>query len=104
MLIFRPNQKKIRSRFLFEFLKSRIFQSQIEAHSTGAAQPQLPIKILVNFVIQLPSSLEEQDQLVDYLNALATETRRLEAIYQRKLAALAELKQSLLQRAFAGEL
>ena len=32
------------------------------------------------------------------------ETKRLEAIYQRKLDALAELKQSLLQRAFTGQL
>ena len=29
---------------------------------------------------------------------------KLEAIYQQKLAALAELKQSLLQKAFTGEL
>jgi type I restriction enzyme R subunit len=32
------------------------------------------------------------------------ETRRLAAVYQRKLDALTELKQSLLQRALAGEL
>ncbi len=32
------------------------------------------------------------------------ETRRLETIYQRKLAALAELKQSILEKAFSGEL
>ena len=32
------------------------------------------------------------------------ETRHLESLYTRKLAALEELKQSLLQRAFSGEL
>ena len=32
------------------------------------------------------------------------ETKRLEAIYQQKLDSLAELKQSILQKAFAGEL
>jgi type I restriction enzyme S subunit len=31
-------------------------------------------------------------------------TKALEAIYERKQSALAELKQSLLQKAFAGEL
>jgi len=41
---------------------------------------------------------------VEKLDSLSEETKRLEAIYQRKLDALAELKQSLLQRAFAGEL
>jgi type I restriction enzyme S subunit len=32
------------------------------------------------------------------------ETQRLESLYQQKLAALAELKKSLLHQAFAGEL
>ena len=32
------------------------------------------------------------------------ETRRLESIYQRKLAALEELKKSLLHQAFTGAL
>jgi type I restriction enzyme S subunit len=31
-----------------------------------------------------------------------TETQRLESLYQRKLAALEELKKSLLQQAFSG--
>ncbi len=34
----------------------------------------------------------------------ATETRRLESHYQRKQAALAALKESLLHQAFAGQL
>lgn len=104
MLIFRPKPNKVRSRYLFEILQSNIFQSQIKAHSTGAAQPQLPIKILENFTIPVPSSLEEQDEIVNHLNDLAIETKALEAIYERKQSALAELKQSLLQKAFAGEL
>jgi type I restriction enzyme, S subunit len=32
------------------------------------------------------------------------ETQRLESLYQRKLAALDELKKSLLHQAFSGEL
>ncbi|EHQ51276.1 restriction modification system DNA specificity domain-containing protein [Ectothiorhodospira sp. PHS-1] len=32
------------------------------------------------------------------------ETQRLESIYQQKLTSLAELKQSLLQKTFSGEL
>jgi type I restriction enzyme S subunit len=38
------------------------------------------------------------------VNLLSTETQRLEAIYRQKLAALNELKQSILQKAFTGEL
>ncbi len=36
--------------------------------------------------------------------SLQEETHRLESLYQRKLAALEELKKSLLHRAFSGEL
>jgi len=38
------------------------------------------------------------------LDALQAETQHLETIYQQKLTALAELKQSILQKAFSGEL
>jgi hypothetical protein len=38
------------------------------------------------------------------LETLAAETQRLETIYRQKIAALNELKQSILQKAFTGEL
>ena len=47
----------------------------------------------------------EQDRIVtDSIDSLSEETQRLESIYQRKLAALDELKKSLLHQAFSGEL
>lgn len=42
--------------------------------------------------------------MANKLNALCEEKQRLEAFYQQKLTALAELKQSLLHKAFSGEL
>ena len=41
---------------------------------------------------------------MEKLDALLEQTKRLEEIYERKQSALAELKQSLLRKAFAGEL
>ena len=38
------------------------------------------------------------------LDSLRIETQRLESLYQRKLAALDELKKSLLHQAFSGQL
>ena len=46
----------------------------------------------------------EQDRLVKQVDELKAEIKRLEAIYQQKLAALQELKQSILQQAFSGNL
>jgi len=51
----------------------------------------------------IPKSAE-QIQLVNKFGDLSSETQRLESIYQSKLTALTELKQSLLQKAFSGEL
>ncbi|MBS4021143.1 MAG: restriction endonuclease subunit S [Dethiobacter sp.] len=104
MLIFRPNLKVITPKYLFEVLRSGVIKFQINSHVSGAAQPQLPIKTLVNFSIPVPKSLEVQNEIVSKLNALSHETRNLESIYQQKLADLEELKKSILQKAFNGEL
>ena len=105
MLIFRPNLKYIVPEYLFEILRSGIIRSQITKHVSGAAQPQLPIKTLVNFTFPLPKSLAEQRAIVGRrLEALSAETGRLEEIYWQKVESLEELKRSVLAKAFSGEL
>ncbi|MEI6415172.1 MAG: hypothetical protein WCP34_13050 [Pseudomonadota bacterium] len=46
----------------------------------------------------------EQRAIVSELEDLRAETQCLAALYQQKLAALDELKKSLLHRAFSGDL
>ena len=46
MLIFRPNTEVILPSYLFELFRSGIVKDQIREQTTGAAQPQLPIKTL----------------------------------------------------------
>jgi len=104
MLIFRPNKSVLLPAFLFELFRSDIVKQQIRKQVTGAAQPQLPIKTLVNFTIPVPTQLAEQAALVKKLLAFEPESQRLTRLYERKLAALDELKKSLLHQAFNGEL
>ena len=104
MLILRPNKHALLPLFLFELLRSKIVKDQIRKQTTGAAQPQLPIKTLVNFTIPVPINLEDQHILVETLGQFEPETHRLESIYQQKLAALEALKKSLLHQAFTGAL
>lgn len=104
MLIFRPNIKLIIPAYLFAVFQSGIMKSQMIKYVSGAAQPQLPIKTLVNFSIPVPKSLSDQKAIVKKLDILSTETKKLEKIYEQKLADLMELKKSVLKRAFAGEL
>jgi type I restriction enzyme S subunit len=63
----------------------------------------LNMGIIEQLPILLPS-LEIQRSIVKNLDALRAETQHLESIYRRKLAALDELKQSLLHQAFTGAL
>lgn len=104
MLVFRPNTEQILPSYLFEIFRSGIMRNQIRKYTTGAAQPQLPIKTLVNFSVPVPEKLERQAEMVRVIHDLEPETKRLESIYQQKLAALDELKQSLLHQAFSGQL
>jgi len=70
---------------------------------TGATFPNVSSSTLSNLLIPIPPK-EQQRSIVAKLDSLSAETKRLEAIYQQKLAVLDELKKSVLQKAFNGEL
>lgn len=91
------------STFLSHLLRSDVYTSKMESLSTGATMKNLNNKALSDLVIALPT-IEEQHKIVSTLENLSIEVRSLKAIYQQKLTALKELKQSILQKAFTGEL
>lgn len=70
---------------------------------SGMALPKLNQKALNSIPVPVPP-VAEQAQIVRRLEALSGEARQLEEAYQAKLNGLSELKQSLLAKAFAGEL
>lgn len=89
--------------FLLYYLKSPFAQKYVADSSNGGAQEFVGLRALRSFPIPLPS-LNIQNKLVEQLDALRAETQKLEAVYQKKLVDLEELKKSVLQKAFAGEL
>ena len=97
-------KKNVSVYFLKYWLRSKMFQDIIFEYSGGAAIPNVPSsKILKDILIPLPS-LPEQSQIVNKIELMSDETKRLEAIYQKKIIDLEELKKSVLQKAFNGEL
>lgn len=70
---------------------------------TGIGVPHISGQQIKDFSLLKPP-IAEQAKIADQLDSLSAETQRLEAIYQQKLAALDELKKSLLHKAFNGEL
>jgi type I restriction enzyme S subunit len=89
--------------YLFYLMTSDEYKKYILELSDGMNINNLTFDNLKKFPIPHPD-LSEQQRIVSKLEAFGTETQRLESIYQRKLAALDELKKSLLHQAFNGEL
>jgi type I restriction enzyme, S subunit len=104
--IIRPISDQLVSEFLHYLLiskhyKDRLLQTGEDGGSTRQALTKAQIQ---DFKICYPKSLEDQRSIVTKLDFLAIEICQLETIYQRKIIALNELKKSLLQQAFTGNL
>lgn len=93
----------INQQFLLYFLKSSIATDYVSSRSKGGAQEFIGLTELRKFPIPV-ISLSMQESIVAKLDTLSNSTRRLESIYQQKVATLEELKKSLLHKAFTGEL
>ena len=65
--------------------------------------PKVNREHLFAFKVWLPD-VKKQNELAASLDDLHEETQRLATIYERKLAALDDLKKSLLHLAFSGQL
>jgi type I restriction enzyme S subunit len=100
----RFNLELIDQDFGYYLLISNFVQNQIRVKTYGAALMQINIGDLRKIETPYPKSLNEQQTIVRKLDSLRTETQNLEAVYQKKIADLEELKKSVLQKAFAGEL
>jgi len=102
--IIRPKKEILDARFLNLLLTSKPYKDQLLFTGEQGATRQAITKAQIEaFIIAIPSLLEQQT-IVRQLDALRTETQKLEAVYQKKIADLEELKKSILQKAFAGEL
>lgn len=93
------DEKQVLNDYLYQFYGACNWNS-----TTGATIPRLYNDNLRQIEIAFPKSLAEQRAIVGRLEALSAETGRLEEIYQSKVEGLEELKKSVLQRAFEGEL
>jgi type I restriction enzyme S subunit len=79
------------------------FKARIQAMGKGSAQANINLATFEDQRFPFPS-VSKQKEYVKILDHLAAETQRLTRLYERKLAALEELKKSLLHQAFNGEL
>ncbi|WP_413112606.1 restriction endonuclease subunit S [Thaumasiovibrio sp. DFM-14] len=88
---------------LYFLMGSKLFESYVLSIQTGLGVPHISGKQIQSFTFNKPS-LEEQGVIADKLKTLSTEIDKLKSIYAQKVENLNELKQSILQKAFNGEL
>ena len=102
LVILRPTNE-LDHGYLLSFLSSTLCSEQIEAYKGGSAQPNLGAKDLKQFELPLPP-LEMQQLVSDRVMELQESTFELLNVTNKKLAALDELKKSLLHQAFSDQL
>jgi type I restriction enzyme, S subunit len=99
----RPAFERITPAFLKYTLDHLTSSGYFSEMQKGGTVEFVTKKMISEAIISLPS-IAEQIRTVEMLDALRAETQRFESIYQQKLAALDELKKSLLHQAFTGQL
>ncbi len=95
----RPS-KLINKDFLFNFLLKH--QNKIVGN-TGAVFNSINKTQIENILIPVPP-LAEQHSIVEKINSLFIKIEELENIYHQKISGLTEFKESMLQKAFNGEI
>ena len=98
-----PIKDKITQDFLYHLLLSSHFTEYAMEGSQRAGMPKVNRKHLFEYTFYCPP-FQEQKTIVKRLDTLSKQTKALEKIYQEKLRDLDELKKSILQKAFSGEL
>lgn len=89
--------------FLFMIMQSDEFRKEIEKNLQGSDQPYLNTSQLYNFEIQYPSK-EEQAEIVRRVEQLFAYADGVEKQVQHALERVNNLTQSILAKAFRGEL
>ncbi len=98
-----PNDKLINQKYLYYFLCTNIVVNYVQIKVNTLMQPNLSINDLRNLLVPCPS-LKVQQSIVDVLRSLSQKTKKLVSNYEDKLTDLEELKQSIIQKSFNGEL
>ena len=98
-MVVRPFETEMTKQMMRYVLEGLDYSSII----TGAAQPQITRQTIAPTAIQVPP-LEDQKRIVTRLDLMKAKTAEMVAAYDAKLTAAKNLRQSILEAAFAGDL
>lgn len=104
LLKIKLDNTKILNKFFVYLFRSKQFQNKIFEYSQGVAIPNMVGVTELKKILIFYPNIQEQQCIIDKLDKLQQQSQKLEQIYNQKLKSLEELKQSILQKAFNGEL
>jgi type I restriction enzyme S subunit len=90
--------------FFFHVFNTSAFRKAAHDSASGVKVRHTSPTKLGEILVSFPQSVKEQQRLVSEMEEAASGAQQLEAVYNKKVAALDELKQSLLHQAFTGKL
>ncbi|MCK9372165.1 MAG: restriction endonuclease subunit S [Sulfuricurvum sp.] len=91
-------------KFLHYYLISPSIKSDLLFSSSGGATREAITKSMIeSFIVPLPP-LQIQQKVVDYLDSVSEKMEKVKSIQKEKMESLKELKSSILDKAFRGEL
>lgn len=90
-------------RYFGYWIGSKIFERYVLSMQTGLGVPHVSGKQIESFEMRIPA-VKDQRAIVDRLDVIVDRCDKLITTYKRQLTNIAALRQSLLQKAFAGEL
>lgn len=88
--------------YIYRVLDKRL-KKTVSKQKLGNTMPYIKKGMITDFLVPVPS-IKQQQLIAEQLDRFTSESELLETIYQKKIIALDELKQSLLHRAFNGDL
>jgi type I restriction enzyme S subunit len=103
LALLRP-RKNIYPKMLLHFINSGVAKKQFTKRLKGIGVPNLHLQEIREVEITYPEAVLEQQRLAAAIDELRAEYVRLEILQRRKITSIASLKQSILQKAFSGEL
>lgn len=101
--IIKPNHSVVSTRYLAFYLQSPKAFAHAQSVATGTAQKTVSLTNLRKFPISLPT-MEEQTEIVHQVDQLFAHADRIEQQVNKALARVNNLTQSILAKAFRGEL
>lgn len=103
-----PNSILIKAKefgdYFFCWLQSAYGQNAIKSVVSGAGQPKFNKTQFKQIKVPIPKSQDDRDNIILKINQANNYLDKLESFYKQKLTDLEEMKKSILQKAFSGQL